>query len=314
MTMIQQVLFELSNAYLGHPYFVTGHALYNALARQVDGEIRRSLQVSTGVFVPGEYGEYPEEHSQDGYGGKIGKSLPTVERYEDLFLFRDPAQRWLLDSRPRDVHNVHDLQMYGGRVVFASKCHFGRPPETRNTKRSVQWFLHAYVHSDDVGVLPVGESVLDGIRVGGGRNYGLGELSLADTQLVDLDDLDYTGIVQSGQDGAFELELLSPYVLSTEYPAGDAQSVPWWWDAETGDSTPGLRRRTTRLVNGDDTYSVETIDHGQVVRYAGDDPVKTAKNGIRRVGTHARFGFGELRLRPADRDRVPERVTEGGAG
>jgi len=46
------------------------------------------------------------------------------------------------------------------------------------------------------------------------------------------------------------------------------------------------------------------IDHGQVVGYAGDRPVETAINGIQRVGTHAKFGFGEFRVRPVSKDRV----------
>jgi len=52
MTTIQQVLFELETDYMGHPYYLTGHALYTALARRVDAQARRSLNVSTGVFVP----------------------------------------------------------------------------------------------------------------------------------------------------------------------------------------------------------------------------------------------------------------------
>jgi len=32
MTTIQEVLLELEGDYLGHPYFVSGHALYAALA------------------------------------------------------------------------------------------------------------------------------------------------------------------------------------------------------------------------------------------------------------------------------------------
>lgn len=38
--------------------------------------------------------------------------------------------------------------------------------------------------------------------------------------------------------------------------------------------------------------------HGQVVTYAGDQPVETAKNGLLRVGSHSRYGFEELRLKP----------------
>jgi len=185
MTVIQQVLFEVEEQYFGHPYFVTGHAVFNAITRRVDEATRRALNVSHGVFVPCEYGELPAEHSQDGYAGKLGGSLPDVESYEDLFVYRDPAQRWLLDSRPRDAHNLQPIQRHGDRVAFASECWFGRPPETRNHWRSVQWYLHCYLHGQSGSdVVPVGDEVLDGLQVGEARNYGFGELSLVDAQLV----------------------------------------------------------------------------------------------------------------------------------
>ena len=313
VTQIQQVLFELDGQYLGHPYFVTGNALFNAIARRVDGETRRSLCVSHGVFLPGEYGAYPDNHSQDGYAGKLGQSLPAVESYADLFVFRDPAQRWLLDSRPRDAHNAHDVQVHGGRVAFDETCWFGRPAGQRNRRRSVSWYIHCYLHGESGGdsVVPVSADVLDGIRVGGARNYGFGALSLVDTQLVDVDALDFSRVqaVHESSEGC-RLELLSPYVLESEHPSGDAQDVPWWWERETGElnlASGGLRRRETRFVDGDATYAVRAVDHGQVVRYVGDDPVETARNGLLRVGTYSRFGFGEFRVRPAGEDRVPER-------
>ena len=318
MTVVQQVLFELDGSYLGHPYFVTGNALFNSIARRVDGRTRRALQVSHGVFVPGEYGEYPAAHSQNGYAGKLGQSLPDIEAYDDLFVFRDAAQRWLLESRPRDAHNTHDIERHGDRVAFASKCFFGRPAEQRNSKRSVQWFVHCYLHGDDA--VPVAEATLDGLRVGGARNSGFGELSLVDSQVVDLDALEY-GRLTDTESGAYVLELVSPYVLASECPGVDDQSVPWWWDAEMessmveaesvsgtvatdGRRDDGLRRRETRLIDGGDAYRVETVDHGQVVGYAGSDPVTTARNGVLRVGTHAKYGFGEFRVRPADDGRV----------
>lgn len=303
MTTIQQVLFELEGNYMGHPYFVTGNALYNALARRVDARTRRALHVSTGVFVPGEYGAYPESHSHDGYAGKLGMSLPPVELYEDLFVFRDAAHRWLLDSRPRNAHNTHDVQSHGGRLAFAPTTRFGRPPEHRNSKRTMHWYVHCYLHADgsDEGLLPLSEDVLDGLRVGGARNYGLGELSLAETQVIDLNGLDYSRVREAS---SLQIELLSSYVLQSDYPEADSQPVPWWWESD-GE----LRRRTGRLVVGDECHELAMIDHGQVVGYAGDRPVETAINGIQRVGTHGKFGFGEFRLRPVSKDRVPERAS-----
>lgn len=288
MTTIQQVLLEVETDYLGQPYFVSGHALYNAIARRLDAATRQALCVSHGVFVPGEYGSYPDEHLQSGGVPYMGTGLRPVEAYDDLFLFRDPAQRWLSESRPRDAHNTHDPKVHGDRVAFASESRFGLPPESRNSKHTVSWYVHAAgdAGKDDAqpDVLPLSDEVLDGLRVGGGRNHGFGETSLADTQTVDLESLDYSRLEDAG---AYRLELVSPYVVSSEYPGADDQSVPWWWEAPSR----GVRRRETRLVEGDTSHAVETVDHGQVVGYAGDDPVWTAMSGVLRVGTHSRFGF-----------------------
>lgn len=306
MTTIQQVLFECESPYAGHPYFVTGNAIVNALGQQGDAELRRSLCASHGMFVPGEYGEHPLAASQDGYAGKLGQSLPEVTSYEDLFTLRDAAQRWLLDSRPRDAHNILDVQTHGGRLVVAPECWFGRPPGQRNRRRSMSWYVQCYLHDEGragTETVPVADAVLDGLQVGGARNYGFGELSLVDTQVIELEALDYSQ-VRTADD--LQLELLTPFVTASEDPGADSQSVPWWWGEDRG-----LRRRQARLVAGDDCYELATVDHGQVVRYTGERPVETAKNGIQRVGTHSKFGFGEFRLRPTDEDRVPERATAG---
>jgi len=312
--MIQQVLYELAAPYYGHAYYVTGNAVFNALARRVDAETRQRLHVSHGVFLPGEYGRFPEAHSQSGGVPYLGTELRPIEGYEDLFLFRDPAQRWLLASRPRDAHNTHDVQCHGGRRVVAPQKRFGRPSGARNTKRTMTLYLHCYLHAGrgDDGIIPLGEDVLDGVRVGGGRNYGFGELTLTETQTIDLDALDYSGLTEDGTAREYRLELLSPYVLRSEYPGSDEQSPPWWWEAERGsvaaaESLEELRARREELVIGGETHAVETIDHGQVVRYAGDTPIETAKNGVLRVGTHKKLGYGEFRVRPVGVDRVPER-------
>jgi len=47
------------------------------------------------------------------------------------------------------------------------------------------------------------------------------------------------------------------------------------------------------------------------VRYTGDRPVETARNGITRVGPHSRYGFGELRVYPLASDSIdPLRALE----
>jgi len=301
MTRLQELLFELETDYFGHPYYVGGHALQTAIARRLDDDVGHRLSVSNGMFLPGEYGKI----AGAGDSSMYTTSLEPVETYDDLFRFRDPAQRWLLDSRPRDAHNTLDIQSHGGRLTYAPVCRFGKPPENQYSKRTVTWYVHCYVHTDDrgeSGVLPLSEELLDGLRVGGARNYGLGELRLADSQHIELEALDYSRLKTcdgNGDGDQYTIELLSPYVLRTQQPGADSQSVPWWWE-----SPHELRRRTEQLVVGEEIYHVEGIDHGQRVRFAGDDPVSTAKNGVLRVGTHSKFGFGEFRLRPASDTRV----------
>jgi hypothetical protein len=304
MTTIQQVLFDLETHYMGHPYFVTGNAIYSALARRLPADTCQSVQVSHGMFVPGEYGSYPPEHSRSGGVPYMGASLRPVESLTDLYLFRDPANRWLSDTRPREAHNTVDIHSHGGRLAMAPATRFGRPPDAHHTKRTVNWRVYCYLHADGEGSpIPLDDTTLEGIRVGGARNYGCGELSVADTQTVDLQTLETTRLEEAADsDHGFQLELCTPYVRSSTHPDADDQQVPWWW----GD-TDDLRQRRTRLIKGSDCYELETVDHGQVVTYTGDQPIKTAINGIRRVGTHSKFGFGEFRLRPASADRVPDR-------
>lgn len=283
MTQIQQVVFELAMDYAGHPYYVSGNAILHALSRRVDYETQQALRVSHGFFAPGQFGKYPDEHSQNGTRPGMGSSLPPVESYADLFLTRDPAMPWLLDSRARDALNTHDLKVQGRdeRPVLARSTHLGS---------KTTWYIHAYLHATDDDVLPLADDVLDGVQFGGARNYGYGETRLKDTKLVDLDALDYSALREADD---HLLALVTPYVLNTDHPHADSNPVPWWWDTEYD-----LRRREECIVEQREQHTLETIDHGQVVAYGGDTPVKTAKNGLQRVGSHAKYGFGELQVIP----------------
>jgi hypothetical protein len=89
---------------------------------------------------------------------------------------------------------------------------------------------------------------------------------------------------------------VTPFVVESEYPDADDRPVPWWW-AENHDD---LRLREEKMLEQREVFRLETVDHGQVVKYLGDRPVETAKNGLMRGGSHSRYGFGELRLKPLD--------------
>ncbi|WP_241983230.1 hypothetical protein [Halorubrum sp. GN11GM_10-3_MGM] len=277
--------------YIGHPYYVSGNAILHALGHHLDRERHAAVSASHGVFVPGQFGAFPEEHTQSGSRPYLGSGLPDVEAYDDLFLQREAMHPWLLDTRARDALNTHDLRVQDGHPALAHETIMGRREDQRKQQQTTKWYVHAYLSSDDPAVLPLDEEVLDGLQFGGKRNYGYGEVELKDTQVVDLDGLDYSRL-----EGAetYLIELITPFVLESEYPEADDCTIPWWWTESLG----GLRLREEKILEQREVFRLETVDHGQVVEYLGDRPVETAKNGLQRVGSHSRYGFGELRVKP----------------
>ena len=87
---------------------------------------------------------------------------------------------------------------------------------------------------------------------------------------------------------------MTPFVLESAYPKAADQDIPWWWMESRRD----LREREEKILEQREVYRLQTVDHGQVVTYEGDSPVETGKNGVLRVGSHSKYGFGELRVRP----------------
>lgn len=293
MALIQQVHWELEIDYIGHPYYVSGNAILHALGQCLSHDVHRHLCASHGVFVSGQFGRFPDEHSQTGVRPYLGSRLPDVESYDDLFLLRHASHSWLLDSRPRDALNTNDVRVQSGHPALSHETIMGKPEDARNQQQTTKWYINAYLHADRDDILPIEESALDGLQFGGKRNYGYGITRLKDTQVVDLETLDYSRL----EDGErFLLELVTPFVLESEYPNAHDRDVPWWWD--TGRTA--LRQREEKVLEQGEVYRLQTVDHGQVVAYEGDRPVETAKSGISRVGTHSKYGFGELRVKPVE--------------
>ena len=103
-----------------------------------------------------------------------------------------------------------------------------------------------------------------------------------------LDELGYSRLENGNQ---YLIKSVTPFVLTSEYPGTNDDTVSWWWHVNHDD---GLRRRGEKIVEQCEPYRLDKIDHGQVVVYDGNRPVETAINGIARVGTHSKYGFGEF--------------------
>lgn len=279
--------------YIGHPHYVSGNAILHALGQHLPYDVHHHLYASHGIFVPGQFGTFPKEHSQNGVRPYLGSGLPTVEAYDDLFLMRNPAHCWLLESRPRDTLNTHNIRPQSGHSAIAHEIIMGRPETAHRQQQTTKWYITAYLHADDPNVIPLDEDVLDSLQFGGKRNYGYGVTQLKDTQVVNLDGIDYSRLKDAD---SFLVEVTTPFVLESEYPSAADQEIPWWWKENRCD----LREREEKILEQREVYWLQTVDHGQVVKYEGDRPVETAKSGILRVGTHSKYGFGEFRVKPAD--------------
>lgn len=287
----QDVMWELESDYRGHPYHVTGNAILHALAHKdrIDYEEQRALNVSHGVFCPSVYGVFPEWHSQSGGRGNFPTTLKPIEQYADLFLFRRPSHPWIHDGRPRDAVNTPACRRNREHIHMAP---VQRLQVSDGKPRRSQWFIHAYLTApEESEVLPLSEDRLDGLQFGGGRNYGFGEVAVKDTMTTDLGSLDYSTVVEAD---SHVLELLTPYVLQSEYPRTPDREIPNWWD-----NSLTYRRRSDVIVEQREKHQLTVVDHGQVTKYYGPRPVETATNGVERVGSHSKYGFGEIWVRPA---------------
>jgi hypothetical protein len=129
MTCIQHVHGELEMDSIGHPYYVSGNAILHAFGQRFSYDVHRYLHASHGVFVPGQFGRVPDEHSQTGVRPYLGSGLPAVESYDDPFLLRQASHAWLLDSRPCDALNTHDVRVQSGHPGYYTKPS-GRGPRT----------------------------------------------------------------------------------------------------------------------------------------------------------------------------------------
>jgi len=286
----QDVLFELESDYRGNPHHISGNAILHALAHngRIDYDEQRQLRVSHGVFCPSVYGVYPHWHSQNSGRMSFASTLKPIETYADLFLFRRPSHPWIHDGRPRDAVNTPGYRKHNGEYLLTAS----QAIQTTDGKpRKSQWYIHAYLtQSDGADILPLDESRLDGIQLGGKRNYGYGAVSIKDTMTTDISELDYSAIENAD---SHVLELLSPYVLTSEYPQVDNKPVPSWWD-----SNLNYRTRQDIIVDQREQYELEVVDYGQVTKYCGNRPTETARNGVSRIGSHSKYGYGEFMVRP----------------
>ncbi|ERG92642.1 MAG: hypothetical protein J07HQW1_02687 [Haloquadratum walsbyi J07HQW1] len=61
------------------------------------------------------------------------------------------------------------------------------------------------------------------------------------------------------------IKLVTPFVLASDYPEATDRTIPQW--AEDRDD---LRFREEKILEKREVFRLETVDHGQVLKYLGD--------------------------------------------
>lgn len=51
---------------------MAGNAIYHAIGQRLDADTAQKLNASHGMFVPGQFGTFPEEHSKSGTKPYLG--------------------------------------------------------------------------------------------------------------------------------------------------------------------------------------------------------------------------------------------------
>jgi hypothetical protein len=169
-----------------------------------------------------------------------------------------------------------------------------RREDQRKQQQTTKWYVHTYIHADDTAVIPLGEAVVDGPHFSGKRHHGYGEVEWKYMQMIDRTILNYSRLEGAGM---CLIELVTPFVVASEYPEATDRSVLWLrWIKDRDD----LRLCEKKILEQREVFRLETVEHRQIVTYLGDCPLRTVKNGFTRTGSHSRDNFGKLRLKSVD--------------
>ena len=287
---------RFESPYVGNPYYITGNGIYHAVASRLTDAQRASISVSHGVFFNVASVEVGGKRrtARDSEGHLISTQagaspISKIWTYEDFFLLRTQRLETL------NLHGPWGEMFYEESLPVRplrfdnSDQHRLRRPEEGGDEAIVWEYLNFYTHGCD----DLDPNLFDGISLGGKRNKGFGATSLADSAEVRVDELDFLSLERSGNVDAL---LITPICLKSQFPGTEPCAFPSF-----AMQPKMYRTRSEFIKHGDQRYGLELIDHGQrfdlaPVVVARRNLVELAKEGIKRIGTHSKYGYGEFKL------------------
>lgn len=270
--------------YAGNPYYVTGNALIHALSNELSLKEKQNLSISHGHFL-NMYRKKQFRHTNR-KGHSIGANIPPIETYHDFFKFRRPPIPYkapnFLKKEPfpysaLDEHDTPDIYTY-----------------TTNNNRKIPIQKRRFINFYCIG-LQRDPDIFTGIHLGGMRSYGFGEIRIVDHKTINLNTLDYTCLKD-----AEWVELITPLCTASQINhTMHYDGLPQFMGAQNPSGEQKWRTRKEWILEAKKRKWLTLIDHRQVFKYLEGNMSKkeTAKQGIKRILNHKKYGYGEFLIR-----------------
>jgi len=301
---VKMLLFKLESPLLTmNPMIISGSACYHAIAGKLGYKISKNINVSNMVLQSISY-RYFGLNEIDGLpkkGGRIvSPSNLKIDKYSDFMAYRRPSVRAFEGGYDELSKFDFSIQNWGKREYClmtpdtglseaSSKDgkvdKYGYVERERTRRVPKQIFGNIYLTGDNID--SIDDQKIENMSIGARRNTGYGMFKLHKSKTIDTNDIEFDISEPKW------VELASPYCLNSEFPGVDQKTLPSWFEAKYG-----YRTRKTELFHrtelGPKKFELECIDVGHVFKLTNPniDPYK----GVKRTGSHIKYGFGEWYL------------------
>lgn len=270
--LLDLFLLELLSHYSGNPYYVTGNAIAHAtrLTGQLTDEQKKRLSISHGI-------------------------IKTFARNDNLDKPADYSEFFKIWRTPRTSRSeliVPELRYYhpdrGAPFILMSPTRYEgkKDPDKEQNRRST--LISFYV----IGLEDTDPNIFDGIAIGGRRNMGMGKTRLH--LHISTDTSQWTGFPENDKLG---VELITPLCLRSTFPGCDETNFPNFLEPH---ASGRFRTREEGITIHQKKVDLHLLDSGQAFAIKECLPrtelQKTINNGIERIGTHSKYGYGEYKV------------------
>ena len=146
-----------------------------------------------------------------------------------------------------------------------------------------EWSTYIVFYVLGLGKTDIG--IFDGLELGGGRNRGHGRTRLHHHVRTNTDDWIDIGMKYDG------VKFTTPLCMESDVPGTFEFVFPSFLEPRASGK---YRMRIEKLSYHKKLKDLRLLDHGQVFRVKDGSTVDLVRLGIRRIGNHEKYGYGEF--------------------